>query len=386
MSFRAHDTVFFLGAGASAPFGIPTMKQMVANFNEYISEHGTPVEVSLYMDIKKTLERTKGNNVDLESVFTVIDGIINYSDEKLDLLASYLINNFYIPKNIEESLNSIEEIHTYGFSEEVIITSKSLKIKFQNFVKESCHISEENFDRIGKVYFDLFNGFIRESTYTSSNTYLTKGNHQYCPWPIFTTNYDLCIEHYWRIVAHIPLNTGFTFDQSRNTPVFNYNNFTENNLKLIKLHGSLSWLIEDDGTLTERESPPVTSLAGRKYIGEMMIYPLQQKELYFEPYITMFTQLNRELKARTNWVIIGYSFNDPVIQEIFIRNSNKTKKIVLVHPFAPKIRKEKLDSIRCESFATLNKKFGEDNYGEVNNTLIKQLTRNPKHPPEKRFY
>jgi hypothetical protein len=113
----------------------------------------------------------------------------------------------------------------------------------------------------------------------------------------------------------------------------------------------------------------------------MMIYPLQQKELYFEPYITMFTQLNRELKARTNWVIIGYSFNDPVIQEVFIRNSDKTKKIVLVHPFAPKIREEKLGSVSFENFSTLNQNFGEENYREVNLKLIRQFKRNTTYSP-----
>jgi hypothetical protein len=96
----------------------------------------------------------------------------------------------------------------------------------------------------------------------------------------------------------------------------------------------------------------------------------------------MFTQLNRELKARKNWVIIGYSFNDPVIREVFIRNSDKTKKIILIHPFAPKIRKEKLGNIMCESFATLNQKFGEENYREVNYTLIKQFKQNPQYSPE----
>jgi hypothetical protein len=243
MSFRAHDTVFFLGAGASAPFGIPTMKQMVANFNDYIAEFGTPVEISLYQDIKEKLEGNRGDDVDLESVFTVIDGIINYREENLDLLATYLISKFYGEKQ------------SFLFDKEIVEASESLKDKFQDFVKESCYISKEGFDRIRIVYFDLFNSFAQESTVRDNRNYFSKGNQNYCSWPIFTTNYDLCLEHFWRVVMKVQLNTGFNFNQSRNTPVFNYNKFRENNLKLIKLHGSLSWLIEDDGTLTERDSP-----------------------------------------------------------------------------------------------------------------------------------
>ena len=47
------------------------------------------------------------------------------------------------------------------------------------------------------------------------------------------------------------------------------------------------------------------------------MYPIAEKELYLEPYISMLVRLNRELKRKKVWLVIGYSFNDPVIQEIF---------------------------------------------------------------------
>ena len=41
MSFNANNVVFFFGAGASAPFGIPTMKQFVVDFEKKLEKEGT---------------------------------------------------------------------------------------------------------------------------------------------------------------------------------------------------------------------------------------------------------------------------------------------------------------------------------------------------------
>ena len=84
------DVVFFFGAGASAPFGIPTMGQFVVDFEKFLNANAERKERELYSDIKQTLETKIHRNVDLEAVFTVIDGIIHYDDpEKLGMLALY---------------------------------------------------------------------------------------------------------------------------------------------------------------------------------------------------------------------------------------------------------------------------------------------------------
>jgi len=363
VSFHADDVVFFFGAGASAPFGIPTMKQMVVDFERHLKDNGTEDEIEVYGDIKKTLEATTGETTDLEAVFTVIDGVINYSFERLGLLSLYTIPitfGDFPPSEIPMKL---------------VTTCKNLKDKFQNFVREKCLIPDESFAKIPPVYQDLFNRFYKGSSRFASNTYHTRGNYHYCTWTIFTTNYDTCLEYYWRQVVRAPLNTGFRVDEARNTWVLNPDSFQREGLRLIKIHGSISWKIEPDGTVTE-EQIMGHSLLGRQFVGEMMIYPVQQKELYLEPYISMFKLLNSELLSKTMWVIIGYSFNDPIIREIFIRNSNENKKIVLVHPNAQDIRNQKLVNAKG-SFFLLNQKFGMDDYKEVITLIINNL----KPPP-----
>ena len=88
MRFDPTNVVFFFGAGTSAPFGIPTMKQFVLDFEDFLNNNSGIKERELYSDIKKTLEEKIHRPPDLEAVFTVIDGIINYDNpEKLGMFS-----------------------------------------------------------------------------------------------------------------------------------------------------------------------------------------------------------------------------------------------------------------------------------------------------------
>lgn len=73
MTLKADDIVFFFGAGASAPFGIPTMKQFVIDFEKYLDEKSELDERNSYKNIKNILEMKLHRNIDLEDVFTVIE-------------------------------------------------------------------------------------------------------------------------------------------------------------------------------------------------------------------------------------------------------------------------------------------------------------------------
>jgi hypothetical protein len=112
---------------------------------------------------------------------------------------------------------------------------------------------------------------------------------------------------------------------------------------------------------------------GRRYIGPMMIYPIQQKELYVEPFISMFTLLNRVLKERKNWIIIGYSFNDPVIKEIFLRNSDASKNIVYLHPHSDEILNGDLSLLRGNTVPIINYFGQHEGYQNINQEIVDLL-------------
>ena len=367
MGFDAWDIVFFFGAGASAPFGIPTMKQFVIDFERLLEKNGIDEEKKLYDSIKTTLTNKLRRDIDLEDVFTVIDGYINFNYERLGLLSIY---------TFRKPLSEMTYFPSKTYEADVQVC-RTLKDKFQKFVRDRCLIPNEAFSRIADVYHDFFNRFSLESEVVGQSV---RGNFWwYNNWAMFTTNYDICLEHYWRQVARARLNTGFSVDEARRTWVLNPSKFNEEELRLLKLHGSISWQVEPDGTVTEEQTVLGRSLVGREFVGEIMIYPVQEKELYLEPYISMFVQLNRELKRKAIWVIIGYSFNDPIIREIFLRNSNKRKKIILVHPDASKISTSRLNGLKGD-VGLITHKFGfEHNFRLTNYSIVAKLKSEPKY-------
>ena len=366
---KSEDVVFFFGAGASAPFGIPTMRKFVTDFEEFLNENAEKIERDFYSDIKQTLKNKIHREVDLEAVFTVIDGISNYNDpEKLGMLALYFMTE--------------QRKHFPTF--ENVETCKKLKLKFQDFVNKKCNIPN-TFTEIAKVYRDFFNRFAIElGSYDLNGEFAYNSN-----WVIFTTNYDICLEYYWRQVANIGIDTNFMLDQRTGRSILRPKSILAepNKMKLFKLHGSFNWLIDEKTHEVIEVTAKGNSLIGTSYAGELMVYPIAEKELYLEPYVSMLVRLNRELEKHPIWVVIGYSFNDPVIQEIFIKNWSPQKhSLILIHPEAREIGAKKLSDI---NITPIEKYFGltdtqveisgkRIDYRQVNHQIIHKLKENPK--------
>jgi hypothetical protein len=200
----SHDIVFFFGAGASAPFGIPTMQQFVSYFEKELEYDGDATinwtddersrvygEKWLYMEIRETLKKNLGRPVDLEAVFTVVDGLLNYSPERLGLLSLYAATDF--------------KKHLTDKSQQD--ACRSLREKFQCFVRDKCIIPEESFSKIGAVYRDFFNRFALELP--GANTFRQSHGYSWSDrWTMFTTNYDTCLEYYWSFSNCMAQSTG----------------------------------------------------------------------------------------------------------------------------------------------------------------------------------
>jgi hypothetical protein len=80
------EILIFLGSGASVPFGLPSMKEVVGLFEKKLEKSNritnNETMIQLYGSIKKTIFETYGY-VDLESVFTVLLSIsqkMKYAD------------------------------------------------------------------------------------------------------------------------------------------------------------------------------------------------------------------------------------------------------------------------------------------------------------------
>lgn len=140
---------------------------------------------------------------------------------------------------------------------------------------------------------------------------------------IFTTNYDLLFETAASKVG-VPLENGFTgsteryFDpvQFRSTHgVVSGHSFTPSSqltVKLIKLHGSISWTSEAS-KFFERHPAALDPAASR-----VMVLPRRRKvmDTLTPPYDTLFTQASRVLGGECKYLVsCGFSFSDEHINQ-----------------------------------------------------------------------
>src|SRR5438046_7124475 len=141
------DPLFFFGAGSSARFGIPTMKDMVLQFKDELSKQsGKDIdeEVQLYVGVEDIL-RNDFNRVDLEAVFSVIDGIAGgLTPKELGYLATFFVRRARDPTLFNPP------------SPEIQNSARRLLGKFQDFVKRVCWVKPEMLNEIMSAYVNFF--------------------------------------------------------------------------------------------------------------------------------------------------------------------------------------------------------------------------------------
>jgi len=362
--------LWFVGAGASSAFGIPTMQKMVSDFEHELREQGSPTEVDLYEDVRTFLDANLGRPVDLEAVFSVVDSIIHWSPDRVGPSALYHAVHSLVPGYRQNDQSSATP-RLSAPSSDVIATATSLRQRFEELVRLKCEIPESELSHIEKAYRTAFERIGQQVGGISWH-----GSTPVGEWPIFTTNYDPVLERYWVDFAKYPLNTGFAWNEVAGMKVSNPDQLrSSNGVRLFKLHGSITWLNDPDYGLTEQRVVPkdMKKWTGSRFLGQVMLYPIEEKALFVDPYMTMFLQLNRELGSTPNWLVIGYSFGDRFIRDIFVRNSRQGIRTVLLHPHAQEIAK-RLDGFKGR-LEVVEGRFGQDNIESVCQAVAQAFAR-----------
>jgi hypothetical protein len=352
--------VMFLGAGASRPFGIPTMKEFVLSFEDEIRS-GSKDELKLYLEVKEVASKYS-NVVDLETIFSILEGLVN--GDPRGSTSHY--GNYYYHLALGEAFQKATYQYITIISQKMSVAA-SLRQRLEDYVAQKCKIPTDQFDNIMKVYGDLF-------TKLSGRTAGGKQHDALFPsgdWAIFTTNYDTCIESFCR-KAKIDLNNCFFYNTALRRRIPNWDALSSGGLKLIKLHGSINWSIEDDGLLVELDTSGPSIVGAERFVGRRMIYPVDQKLVYQDPFLRLYHRLLIDLASTDKWIIIGYSFNDPIVTRMFIEASSSGKKMVYVHPEADSIAKERLASLKFTPSVITNR-FGENGGAGVNDTICQMI-------------
>jgi len=337
--------LLFLGAGASQPFEIPTMTKMVTSFEEELQKNHDEKYFKFYSEIKQILsDEYKQSEVDIESIFTVINGIASKTVLK-DL--GHL--SFYIMKKSGTS---------FSFSEEEVEISKYLKAELEKFIKKECgkdSLSNPEKIEIFKKSYDVFFKSLDLLQLQEHTNPVNKQKYHF-NWRTFTTNYDLIFEDYWKELADI--NSFFKPRSGASSEQKYFDNALPADNCFVKLHGSLDYLKLKDGNIIKLKPNEFTRLQTQ---GEMMLFPIQQKDLYLDPWITFFQYFKLSLKALPNWVVVGYAFNDEFIREIFSEALTSSKRMYIINPHASEII-QKFPEEKRPYIRAIPMKFGDDNF------------------------
>ena len=327
----------FFGAGASRPFGILTMQEMVSEFEKTLKGDQSDL-FQFYSKIKETLVKEyEDSKIDIESMFSVINGIA--TDAKPTELGHFVF--YYISEN-----SSHKE-----FSSNEIELAKKLQKQLQEYIKETCKI-KINQDEINKIYRESYLPLFK---YIGSKMQDYSGKLLSHDWKAYTTNYDNVFEDFWNEYA--PPNDHFKKIGSS----INYS-FTTDPLHgghtFCKLHGSLDWTKEVETHKIIRKTH--TGFERIETKGKIMLFPMQQKDLYLHPWFTLFQDLKLGLSEKIILYVIGYAFNDEFIKNAFQEalENNSYKKLVIINPKAEQIKDKFIESVRNQ-IDVLPIKFGD---------------------------
>lgn len=294
------DLVFFLGAGASVNAGVPDTFGLIDAFKDHVADQPANSQaLAKILEILEEWQQTNQNQdrrVDIELLLETL--------ERLDHKDSDILLRFY----------DVTRYKLSGYADK-----RPLIEQLKDFVKSKGIVLSNNIS-----YFQHFLGFITDSK----------------PLDVFSVNYDTSIEQFC-ITYKLTYTDGF--DSKWNPKLFEDIGF---DLRLYKLHGSIMWYRTDRGdyvkipTQTEHSE---TQLITGETAQALMLYPMRKWD-YAEPLLELLIMLKRRLENARFAIVVGYSFRDDHIRNIFWDAAIRNPKLnlILISPSAHRIYRDRL--------------------------------------------
>jgi len=303
------DIMILLGAGASTPFEVPTMRQFTQDYKEAVE--GTP-EGKFISDIEEALYSSEQNiggkmPFDLETLLCVLTDL---TQERLisSPTSAYLMHN-------KQGLMEFRE-------EKNVIASKSLSILRQFIFRKCMHpvkIAQENED------FSHFNNF-----YGALMTILNGQplrNIQPHMQVVYTTNWDTCFKTWAQYNYGILDCTKINIMGDQALDAESFDKKEANKFTYIPLHGSFDLfrkkIFRAGGTYytVVKNTDPVKlyDADASEFENIFIIYPLEAtgyEESVQSPYFDMLHNFRTSLSSDNTVFIIGSSLRDVTISSI----------------------------------------------------------------------
>lgn len=314
------EKMLFLGAGASYQFDKPTTPALKKD----LIKAGPTVS-----PILRSILKTPGFG-DIEHVLAALHGIRDLLSNPEDYLTQYLLKGKIQPE--EHTLNDFDESFQY-LKQNIEGTEKSLiNTIFETYDWKSQHDPELR--RFYEPLLDLL-------TEDSNKVY------------IGTTNYDQAVERFCTLGGH-DYRCIDGFDEANSGKWIwkkeNFNVEPSNGKKFVylyKIHGSLKWT-RMGGQIIKLDQ--VERFRG--YENDVFIAPTvnPKVEAEKEPFTTLNNEFTKKSEAADAVIIIGCSFRDQHINEIFQKFIDDERQVIIISPSA--------DKTYAKNFA--NKNLSED--------------------------
>lgn len=330
--------VVFLGAGASAPFGISTMTQMATDLELNLKERLSP-QLRLYQDIKYNLRYYR--DFDIEALMTVLQGIIDINKIGYEVLNQPLVHYFSswglsFEKMLQMNMDTANRNRS---------SAEELLKEMKGFIAECCSIKKTSFE----IYHEFFQQVMLQNHVDFSASIQNSAPPHHIKCLIFTTNYDQVLEAYCRRMKLV-YECGQLATELLDISLGNKRLYSDENLfHIYKLHGSINWYEDQDKNmrwLTQAAQSGRSTPMGDLITKELLIYPVQQKYTFREPFYSMFHKLKEELTMCKNCYVVGYSFRDDDILGLFhdAMSLNKNLKVFIMDPNANTIVTDKFSN------------------------------------------
>lgn len=293
----------FLGAGASVPFEKPTTKQLKEELKEKYRLGPHPKFLVPFLNDERF--------EDIEQVMQSIKDIKNF---ETSLGCDFVSRRGGLFHHWVDKHTRFDD-----FVKDVEDVEKALEHEvFANYAWN--HKSDRDLSR---VYDTIFDKLSSESDEIH----------------VITTNYDRAIENYCELDNRFRCVDGFKLDSNRSRFLWNDGDFTyfdndddKENIYLYKLHGSLNWKEHSKHGLerTTEEQKPTDS----NYKSNILVYPtMSPKDGHeLEPYRTIRNNFIEYMDKADACVVIGFSFRDGHINEIFQEFIDQKKPLIVISP------------------------------------------------------
>lgn len=288
--------VVLLGAGASVPLGLPTMIEFANAFEQSMSEN---VKYLNRICKGRVIIQRNGFTYDIESLYTFFHDCAN------PCLALRRAGPY------AASICPVQPISNLKNDD----LADSIAEQIEEQIIKKCYIPGDAAEQKAKIIYNRFFSRIAGIKTWKKSIPNWKNNI----FEVFTTNYDNSVENYALEVGQEPclgriLSLG-------NKVVFYPTLYDDDSykIKLYKLHGSVELsLLENDSIMASYPpKSPGESHDGIRIKAKIMVYG-PEKNLIAEPYFDLLFRFKQRLLETKRCFVVGYSFRDPWINQIFI--------------------------------------------------------------------